>query len=114
MKSPLLPEPFAALRRLDACLLANAIETFAERLRNEGFTDQTVRCLYPHLQPMLGYAVPIKIRGSEPPTVSGAYPDRTDWWKFILSVPAPRVIVIQDMASHHGLGGLGTFHSICT
>ena len=32
-------EQLEALRRLDACTLANAIETFHERLRNEGFTD---------------------------------------------------------------------------
>ena len=31
------PEQLEALRRLDACTLANAIETFHQRLRNEGF-----------------------------------------------------------------------------
>jgi len=34
---PLTPEQFEALRRLDASTLANTIETFHERLRNEGF-----------------------------------------------------------------------------
>jgi regulator of RNase E activity RraA len=91
--------------------LANAIETFQHRLRNEGFMDGSVRCLFPHLQPMLGYAVTVKVRGSAPPTAESPYPDRTDWWEYILSVPAPRVIVVQDIATRPGLGSLvGAVH----
>jgi 4-hydroxy-4-methyl-2-oxoglutarate aldolase len=111
MKSSLTPELLEALRRLDACVLANSIETFHQRLRNEGFVNHTVRCLFPRLQPMVGYAATIKIRGSAPPTVAAPYPDRTDWWDYILSVPAPRVVVVQDVASRPGLGSLvGAVH----
>ncbi len=100
-----------ALRRLDACLLANAIETFRERLRNEGFVDHTIRCLFPRLQPMVGYAATIKIRGSAPPTTDGTYPERTDWWDYVLALPAPRVVVVQDLATRPGLGSLvGAVH----
>ena len=99
------------MRRLDACTLANAIETFHERLRNEGFADNSVRCLFPHLKPMLGYAATIKIRGSAPPTADSRYPDRTDWWDYILSLPEPRVLVVQDVATKAGLGSLvGAVH----
>jgi 4-hydroxy-4-methyl-2-oxoglutarate aldolase len=109
--SPLTNEALEGLRRLDACTLANAIETFHERLRNEGFVDSTVRCLFPRLQPMLGYAATIKIRGSAPPTTDGPYADRTDWWDYILSLPAPRVVVVQDVSSKPGLGSLvGAVH----
>lgn len=111
MSSPLSFEQLEALRRLDACLLANAIETFHERLRNEGFVDHTVRCLFPRLQPMLGYAATLRIRGSAPPTTDGVYPDRTDWWDYVNSLPAPRVLVIQDTATRPGLGSLvGAVH----
>jgi 4-hydroxy-4-methyl-2-oxoglutarate aldolase len=111
MKSPLSAEQLEALRRLDACTLANAIETFHERLRNEGFVDHTVRCLFPELQPMVGYAATIKIRGSAPPTADGPFADRTDWWDYVLSVPAPRVVVVQDTATRPGLGSLvGAVH----
>jgi regulator of RNase E activity RraA len=106
MSPPLTPEQLEALRRLDACTLANAIETFHERLRNEGFMDHTIHCLFPSLQPMTGYAATVKIRGSAPPTTAGVYPDRTDWWDHIASVPAPRIVVIQDVASRPGLGAL--------
>jgi regulator of RNase E activity RraA len=107
----LSPEQFEALRRLDACTLANAIETFRERLRNEGFMDSSIHCLFPQLQPMLGYAATIKIRGSAPPTADGKYSDRTDWWDYVLSVPAPRVVVVEDVSTRSGLGSLvGAVH----
>jgi 4-hydroxy-4-methyl-2-oxoglutarate aldolase len=111
MTLPLAEEDLEALRRLDACTLANAIETFGERLRNEGYTDASVRCLFPRLPPMLGYAATVKIRGSAPPTADALYPDRTDWWDYIVSVPAPRVVVVQDVATRAGLGALaGVVH----
>lgn len=94
------------LRRLDACALANAIETFDARLRNEGFVNHTVRSLFPELAPMVGYAATVRIRGSVPPTVSCAYPDRTDWLDYIASLPHPRVVVIQDTATQPGLCSL--------
>ncbi len=106
MNAPLTPEQLESLRRLDACMLANAIEKFHVRLRNEGFTDHTIRCLTPILQPMIGYAATVTIRGSAPPTTAGVYPDRTDWWDHIASVPVPRIVVIQDVASRPGLGAL--------
>ncbi|HTY87484.1 MAG TPA: RraA family protein [Candidatus Acidoferrum sp.] len=111
MKALLSSDQLAALGRLDACTLANAIETFQERLRNEGFADGTVHCLFPQLPPMVGFAATVKIRGSAPPTAANPYPDRTDWWDYILSLPAPRVLVVQDVASRIGLGSLlGAVH----
>jgi regulator of RNase E activity RraA len=104
--SPLTDEQLEALRRIDACTLANAIETFNARLRNEGFVDHTVRSLFPELPPMVGYAATVRIRGSSPPLTNGPYPDRTDWWDYIDSLPTPRVIVLQDVATKPGLASL--------
>lgn len=104
--TPLSVEQLEALRRLDVCTVANAIETFHERLRNEGFARGDIHCLFPALEPMLGYAVTVKIRGSAPPTADGLYPDRTDWWDYIESLPSPRVVVVQDVSTHVGLGSL--------
>jgi regulator of RNase E activity RraA len=109
--SPLSPSELHALRLLDSCVVANAIETFHERLRNEGFADGSVRCLFPQLDSMVGYAATLKIRGSAPPTTGGLYSDRTDWWDYILSLPFPRVLVVQDVATRVGLGSfLGEVH----
>lgn len=101
-----------ALRRLDTCTASNAIETLNLRLRNEGFADASVRCLFPQLAPMLGFAVTARIRCSGPPVEGHAYLERTDWWNMILSVPAPRVVVLQDVDKVPGKGALlGEVHA---
>ncbi|HVM51428.1 MAG TPA: hypothetical protein VMU04_25580 [Candidatus Acidoferrum sp.] len=111
MNDPLSPGQLEAIRRLDTCTVANAIETFGVRLRNEGYMDDSVRCLLPHFQPMLGYAATVTIRGSAPPTDDGFFPERTDLWDYMLTVPAPRVLVMQDLASRPGAGALiGVVH----
>ena len=106
MAYPYTPDQLEALRRLDACTLANAIETFSQRLRNEGYMDNSVHCLFPRLEPMIGYAATVKIRGSAPPMGNDPYPERTDWWDYILTLPAPRVVVVQDIATRQGVGSL--------
>jgi regulator of RNase E activity RraA len=111
MKRTLTQEQLEAIRRLDACLIANTIETFHERLRNEGFMGHNVRCLFPELPPMIGYAATLKIRGSAPPTTGHPYSDRTDWFDYVSSLPSPRVVVIQDESARPGLGSLvGAVH----
>ena len=111
MKAPLTAGQLEALRCLDAGILANAIESFQKRLRNEGFADSSVRCLFPHLPPIVGYAVTVTIRGSAPPVAGEAYQDHTEWWDYVVEVPAPRVVVVQDVATRPGLGSLlGAVH----
>lgn len=106
------PLEFNALRALDGAAIANAIETFDVRLRNEGFADASIRCLTPGLPPAVGHAVTARIRCSSPPPVAHHYHDRTDWWNYIASVPAPRFVVVQDIDDKPGLGGfVGGVHA---
>jgi 4-hydroxy-4-methyl-2-oxoglutarate aldolase len=110
-KQPLTSFELDALRQLDACTLANSIEMFHERLRNEGFMDGSVRCLFPQLPVMLGFAATIKLRAASLPTAGNIYADRTDWWEFINSLPKPRTVVIEDASNRPGLGSLvGAVH----
>jgi regulator of RNase E activity RraA len=101
-----------AIRKLDTCIASNAIEVFDFRLRNEGFADASIRCMFEHLAPMLGYAVTARIRSSSPPPVGHTYYDRTDWWNYIATRPAPRVVVMQDVDLRPGMGSLlGAVHA---
>lgn len=95
-----------ALRRLDTCMVSNAIETFGVRLRNTGFADSSIRCVFDDLPPMVGYAVTARLRSGSPPMQGGSYHDRTDWWQYVLQVPPPRVVVLQDVDKQPGLGAL--------
>ena len=100
------------LRALDACTVSNAIERLDVRLRNEGFADRSVRCMSPGLPPMAGYAATGRIRTSAAPTMQHWYYDRIDWWAYLLTIPAPRVIVLQDMDERPGRGALfGEIHA---
>jgi regulator of RNase E activity RraA len=99
-------------RRLNGAAVANAIETFGERLRNEGFADGSLRCQTPALPPAVGHAVTARIRCSSPPPVGHSYHDRTDWWNFIVSVPSPRIVVVQDVDERPGFGAfVGDLHA---
>jgi regulator of RNase E activity RraA len=99
-------------RRLNGASVANAIETFGGRLRNEGFADSSLRCQTPGLPPVVGHAVTARIRCSSPPPVGLSYHDRTDWWNFIVSIPSPRVVVVQDVDERPGLGAfVGDLHA---
>lgn len=110
--SLLSPEQFAALRRLDTCTVANAIEATGVRLRNEGYMDSGIACLFPALPPLIGYALPLRVRTSEPPIEGRAFIDRVDWWDQLLAVPEPRVLVVEDVHSHPGTGSfLGEVHA---
>lgn len=100
------------LRQCDTCMVSNAIETFDVRLRNAGFADASVRCMFPDLTPMVGYAATARLRSDAPPVDRYAIRDRSDWWKSILDVPAPRIVVLEDIDDPPGRGAfVGDVHA---
>src|SRR5262245_52135426 len=86
-----------ALRRLDACRVSNAVETFGCRLRNEGFADGSIHARFRSIPSVVGHAVTARVRASAPPPVGAQYHDRTDWWTHIESIPAPRFVLVEDL-----------------
>jgi len=105
-------EQLDALRHLDTCVVSNAIETFNLRLRNTGFANASIRCMFEDLPPIVGYAATARLRTGDPPIAGRVYYDRTEWWHSILQVPAPRIAVIEDMDKPPGVGAfLGDMHA---
>jgi|SRR5579863_453831 len=101
-----------ALRQFDTCMVANAIDTFGVRLSNAGFTDARIRCMFEDAPPMVGYALTARLRTGEPPIVGRSFRDRDDLWKAILKVPAPRILVLEDMDEPPGRGAfVGDMHA---
>jgi 4-hydroxy-4-methyl-2-oxoglutarate aldolase len=101
-----------ALRRIDTCMVANAIESFNVRLHNTGFADARVRCIFEDSPPTVGYAVTARLRSGEPPIGGGTFHDRADFWNSILQTSAPRVLVLQDMDEPPGRGAfVGDMHA---
>jgi 4-hydroxy-4-methyl-2-oxoglutarate aldolase len=100
------------LRALDGCTVSNAIERLGVRMRNEGFISGAVRCRFPNFPPLVGYAVTGRIRSSSPPMHGRCYYDRMDFWRYLAEVPGPRVMVLQDVDPHPGLGAfVGEIHA---
>jgi regulator of RNase E activity RraA len=105
-------EEIEALRRLDTCTVSNAVETFAVRLRNTGFADSRIRCMFEDFLPMVGYAATARLRASDAPMAGGSYHDRSDWWNSILQVPEPRIVVLEDLDKPPGMGAfVGDMHA---
>jgi 4-hydroxy-4-methyl-2-oxoglutarate aldolase len=92
-----------ALRKITSPSVANAIETFNVRPRNQGQMSSELRALFPELGPLVGYAVTALIRAEATP-LEGHRASTFGWWDFIQSVPSPRVVVVHDLDEPRGQG----------
>ncbi|MGQ9585155.1 MAG: RraA family protein [Anaerolineae bacterium] len=121
MPAKLSPEQLDELRRFSSPTLSNAIETFRVRPRNQGFMRPEIRCILPLERPMVGYACTVCVRASVPP--GEGLPSREAYWEWTQGIPAPRVLVVQDLddppcvgsfwgevnaTTHKALGFVGT------
>ena len=92
-----------ALRKISSPSIANAIETFKIRPRNVGHMTSEIKCLFPDLGPLVGYAVPCVIRAEHEP-LQGHRSSTFEWWNYVQTIPAPRVIVVHDIDEPRGQG----------
>ena len=112
MEPPIPDTALRALATFDTCAIANAIEGFHVRLRNEGFTSNSLHCRFPQLPPIVGYAVTLRVRSGNPPMEGGTYLDRTDWWDQLDLQPVPHIVVIEDADNPPGGGAfVGEIHA---
>lgn len=97
----------AYLKTIDTATLANAIELLNLRPRAEGYASLDLKCLFPELGPMCGYAVTAHVE-----TVTLGTP-RTEeafveLFEAVEASPKPAVVVMQeiggdrDRATHAG------------
>jgi regulator of RNase E activity RraA len=109
---PLQRTILEAIRQFDTCTIANAIERFGVRLRNEGFTRPGLQCVTGGAPRLIGYAATCRMRSADPPMSGNAYVDRTDWWAAIGLLPVPRIAVYQDLdATTSGASAIGEVHA---
>jgi 4-hydroxy-4-methyl-2-oxoglutarate aldolase len=94
MPAYLSPEKLAALRRWPTCAISNAIELFNIRPRNEGFTLPEIKCIFPELGPMIGFAATAVISADSP---EGRRIPPPEWWEVVRKIPEPRVVVLHDL-----------------
>jgi 4-hydroxy-4-methyl-2-oxoglutarate aldolase len=92
-----------ALKKISSPSVANAIETFNVRPRNQGNMSSEIRTLFPGLGALVGYAVPCVIR-AEPQPLQNHRASTYGWWDYVLTIPAPRVVVVHDLDDPRGQG----------
>jgi 4-hydroxy-4-methyl-2-oxoglutarate aldolase len=96
-------ELLARLARYDTPTLSNAIETFDVRNRDEGYTSQEIRCQFPDLPAVVGFAATVTVRSHEPP-LNPLEPAHL--WNHVQSVQGPRILVAQDLDDPEGAGAM--------
>lgn len=86
------------LKAVDSPTLINAIETLHLRPNERGFTPVQIRCLFPELGRMCGYAVTAQVE-----SVTQMEPFRLDTfielYKLLEQSPKPAVIVLQEVGA---------------
>ena len=94
---PITQETLTKLARFDTPTICNVIELFDVRPRNVGFMDGRVRCNFPELEPMVGFASTAAFRSGAPPAGGDAYGSFIDQVRTFDELPGPAVMVFQDL-----------------
>jgi len=87
------------LKAVDTPTLSNGIELLKLRGRHEGFTPLEIRCLFPELGRMVGYAVTAQVETytRQEPTDMNKFVDLYD---LVAASPKPAVVVLQEIGGH--------------
>jgi regulator of RNase E activity RraA len=101
-----------ALGRYDAPTLANAIETFDLQPRDVGFADSRIRCMFPELGRMVGFAATATMVARGAPSSDWAGAGNEALYAHARAIRAPRVVVVQDLDDPPAHGSLwGEVHA---
>jgi len=91
----LSPETLDALRAFDTATISNAIEAFKVRDPTDGYASMELRCQFPDLTPIVGYAVTATVNTTSPGPVRV---DRLhDLLDTLRAAPKPAIVVIQHI-----------------
>jgi 4-hydroxy-4-methyl-2-oxoglutarate aldolase len=89
-------EELDAIRRYTAPTIANALELFGIA-PTSGYCSSAMKCHYPHMPLMVGYAVTARVSTDRPPSKVRPSVHEPDYWRFVSSQPGPKVAVVQDI-----------------
>lgn len=90
-------EVLSKLAEFDTPTICNVIELFDVVPRNQGYLDHRVRCDFPELPPMVGFAATAAFRSDAPPVGGDAYGSIEKQLEQFADLPSPPVVVFQDL-----------------
>jgi regulator of RNase E activity RraA len=91
------PQVFDKLAKYDTPTICNIIELFDVRPRNTGYMDGRVKCNFPELPPMVGFACTACFRSDAPPSGGDAYGSIQKQLEQFQQLPGPAVVVFEDI-----------------
>ncbi len=97
MSKALRAETLQKLAQFDTPTICNVIELFEVRPRNQGYMDSRIRCQFPELGVMVGYAATACFRADAPAGTGEAYGSLARQVELMAQLPGPAVVVFQDL-----------------
>jgi regulator of RNase E activity RraA len=118
---PLTARDLESLRALNSPTVANALELLIPGSHGDGCLNPTIRCMFPEMGVMVGYACTASMISSTAPPKPRRVA-RSAYWEYLAAAPAPRIAVIADASEppagafwgevnsniHKALGCVGT------
>ena len=95
----LTAQQIEALRKIDSATLCNAIETFDVRDATAGFASLELRCMFPELPPVTGYAVTCTVDSTTPRP--GGPSGLDGLVRALAAAPKPAVVVMKAEGQEH-------------
>ncbi len=90
-------ETLDKLGEYDTPTICNVIELFDIRPHNTGYMDHRVRCNFPEMAPLVGFACTAQFRSDAPPAGGDAYGSLSRQIEMFDELPGPAVIAFQDV-----------------
>jgi 4-hydroxy-4-methyl-2-oxoglutarate aldolase len=91
------PQTLAKLAHFDTPTICNVIELFDIRPRNRGYMDGRIKCNFPELPPIVGFACTASFRSDAPPAGGDAYGSIGAQLDQFAKLPGPPIVVFQDL-----------------
>ena len=85
------------LAQFDSPTISNVIELFEVVPRNTGYMNSDIKCNFPRMPPMVGFASTAGFRSSAPPAGGDGYGSLGDQLQTFAELPGPPVVVFQDL-----------------
>lgn len=90
-------ETLIELSKFDTPTVCNAIELFDVRPRSVGYMNKSIQACFPHLPPMVGFALTSTFRSLAPARSTDVYGSLSDQVAAFERLPGPPVVVFQDL-----------------
>ena len=99
MRPQLTAQQIEALRKIDSATLCNAIETFDVRDATAGYASLELRCMFPDLPPVTGYAVTCTVDSTTPRPGGPSGLDKLV--RALAAAPKPAIVVMKAEGQEH-------------